>query len=76
MGGMTLLACLATYRRGEELYLYGTYPCIVTRDTFIGIEDAPMVPVTNILAFGQSDEQDYTDYVRATDLSFFKLPNL
>ena len=69
-----LITSLCTLKRGARLWLYGTYPVIVTKDTAIPVEmterDSMMIPVTNIIAFGDiHDESEYEDYVRFKELT-------
>lgn len=69
-----LITSLCTLKRGARLWLYGTYPVIVTKDITIPVEDverdSTMIPCTNILAFGDMrEEKEYEDYVRYNELT-------
>lgn len=57
-------------KRGDKVYLYGTVPGIVCKDTK---EDDTKVKLTNPGVFNIADEEQYSDYFSIKDVSYERL---
>ncbi|MBR4757487.1 MAG: hypothetical protein IK084_01625 [Bacteroidaceae bacterium] len=62
-------------KRGQELWLYGTYPVIALKDQEIPteLERSAIIPCTSITAYGDPDaEWEYAIDLPITQLTFSK----